>query len=132
MDIVATLLAEITKTQDDLNRIDFKLNDEQFTFYFTYLTLLQKVKIEQLATVPHTTIKTDGSQTTKFEKQDYMIPIYTILVKAKDENGKDIFNANDPLHKKLISDFPASLSSYVAYELSKDIFGSLGIGEENE
>ena len=123
--MIEKLQAEILKAQDNLQTIDFKLNDEKFTFCYRYLTLLQKVRIEQMCVKPFTTIGTDGETTVEQKKQDHMIPIHTILECALDEDGKKLFSHTNPEHVKLITSFPAGLASYIAYEMSLDIFGSM-------
>ena len=125
MDMVTLLQAEIVKAKDNLQTIEFNLNDQHFTFYYRYLTLLQKVRIEQLSTSAYTVVNTDGTSTTTHEKKDYLIPIHTILECSLDEDGKKLFSGSNPEHFKLISSFPAALSSYIAYEQSLDVFGSM-------
>ena len=125
METTDRLLAEIAKSQDTLTDIKFTLGEEPFTFCFRYLTLLEKVRIEQMCTKPVTTIGVDGVASTKFEKQDHLIPIHTILEKALDEDGKKLFSHHDRKHFQLISDFPAALASMVAYNMSLDVFGSM-------
>ena len=130
MELKETLLAELTKAQDDLSRIDFKLNTKPFTFYYKYLTLLQKVRIEQMCIKPVTTIDSDGVASTRQEKQDHLIPIHTILEKALDEDGKKLFNHHDRKDFSMVSSFPAALASYIAYTLSKDVYGSMDVGKD--
>ena len=119
------LLQELTKAQDNLQDITFTFSDKEYKFYFRYLTLLEKVRIEQMATKLNTTINADGSRTEKYEKQDHLIPIHTIIEKALDEDGKRLFSHTNPEHFKTISLMPAGLASLLAYEMSKDIFGTL-------
>ena len=119
------LLTELIKAQDNLQNITFTFNGEEFKFYFRYLTLLEKARIEQMAIKRNVTVKEDGSQEVKYEKQDHLIPIHTIIEKALDEDGKRLFSHTNPEHFKTVSLLPAALASYVAYEMSKDIFGSL-------
>lgn len=123
--MIDKLQAELVKAQDNLQQIDFKLGKEPFTIYFRYLTLLEKVRIEQMSVKVNTTIKDDGSTETKYEKQDHLIPIHTILEKSLDKDGKRLFSHTNPEHFKMVSNFPAGLSSMIAYEMSIDIFGSM-------
>ncbi len=119
------LQAELLKAQDSLSKIEFKLGSENFTFNFRYLTLLEKVRIEQMCIKPTTTINVDGSTDKKFEKQEHLVPIHTILEKALNEDGKRVFSHTNPKHFKLISDFPAGIASMIAYEMSFDVMGTL-------
>ncbi len=126
------LLQELVKAQDNLQDITFNFAGKPYKFYFRYLTLLEKVRIEQMATKLHVTIKDDGSRLEKWEKQDYLIPIHTIIEKALDEDGKSLFSHTDPEHFKTISLMPAVLASYIAYEMSRDIFGSLELTKKDD
>ncbi len=128
--MIDRLLAEIVKAQDRLQNIEFNFNDEHFIFYYSYLTLLEKVRIDTMSTTAVTTIDSNGNTTIKHEKQDHQVPIYTILEKAKDEDGKQIFNINNQEHYKIVSKLPANLASYAAYQMSLDVFNSMGKGKE--
>lgn len=126
-------LQELTKAQDNLQDITFNFAGKPYKWCFRYLTLLEKVRIEQMATKRVTTIKDDGSRVESYEKQDHLIPIHTIIEKALDEDGKRLFSHTTPEHFKTISLMPAALASYVAYEMSRDIFGSLDLkGKDDE
>ena len=125
------LLEELIKAQDNLQDISFKFGDKEYTWYFRYLTLLEKVRIEQMSVKLNTTINPDGSRVEKYEKQDHNIPIHTIVEKALDEDGKRLFSHTNPKHFKTISLMPAALASLVAYEMSRDIFGSMTIKEDD-
>ncbi len=132
MELKELLLSELTKANENPHKIEFTLNDKSFTFYYKYLTLLQKVRIEQMCIKPVTTIGVDGVVHTKQEKQDHLIPIHTILEKAIDEEGKLIFSHTNPNDFKMVSSFPAALASYIAYEMSRDIFGSMDLKKKDE
>ena len=127
------LLQELVKAQDKPQDISFTFGDKDYTFYFRYLTLLEKVRIEQMATKLNTTINTDGSKVEKYEKQNHMIPIHTIIEKALDKEGNRLFSHTNPDHIRTVSLMPAALASFLAYEMSRDIFGSLEIkGKDGE
>ena len=126
------LLAEIAKAQDNLQEIKFKFNGDDYIFYFKYMTLLEKVRINQMTVKAVTTVKTDGSTEVKHEKQDHLIPIHTILEKALSDNGKRLFSHTNPKHFELVSKLPAGLSSFIAYEMSKDIFGTMDDIEKDQ
>lgn len=119
------LLQEILKSQDQLQVIEFKLNEKKFQFYFKYLTLLEKVRIEQMCIKPKVTIKEDGTQKIEYEKHDHLIPIHTILEKALDKDGKRLFSHTNDEHYKIVSNLPAGIASYIAYQMSLDIMGNL-------
>ena len=122
------LLTELIKAQDNLQDISFKFNGKDYVWYFRYLTLLEKERIKQMATKVHTVISDDGSTTTKHEKQDHLIPIHTIIEKALDKDGNRLFSHTNPDHFKTISMMPAALASLIAFEMGRDIFGTLEIG----
>ena len=105
LSLTETLLAEITKGQDSLSEVEFTLNEEKFKFNYRYLTLLEKVRIEQLCIKVSKNIDSDGAVTTTMDKQDHLIPIYTILEKSLDKDGKKLFSPTNPQHFKLVSDF---------------------------
>ena len=119
------LLQELIKAQDNLQDITFTFAGEEYKFHFRYLTLLEKVRIEQMATKLNTTINADGSTTNKYEKQDHLIPIHTIIEKALDKEGKRMYSHTNPEHFKTVSMLPAGLASLLAYEMSKDLFGNM-------
>lgn len=119
------LLQELIKAQDNLQDIAFKFNGKEYRFYFRYLTLLEKFRIEQMATKLVTTINSDGSKVEKHEKQDHLIPIHTIIEKALDKEGKRLFSHTNMDDFKTISMMPAALASLLAYEMGRDIFGTL-------
>jgi len=127
------LLQELIKAQDNLQDIAFKFNGKEYKFYFRYLTLLEKFRIEQMATKLVTTIREDGSKIEKHEKQDHLIPIHTIIEKALDKDGKRLFSHTNTDDFKTISMMPAALASLIAYEMGRDIFGTLELkGKEDE
>lgn len=125
------LLQELLKSQDNLQDISFTFADKEYKWYFRYLTLLEKVRIEQMATKLNTTVNADGSRIEKYEKQDHLIPIHTIIEKALDEDGKRLFSHTNPKHFETVSLMPAALASFIAYELSRDIFGSLELKDKD-
>ncbi len=125
------LLQELIKAQDNLQDISFTFAGNEYKWKFRYLTLLEKVRIEQMAIKLETTYKDDGTSVNKYVKQDHLIPIHTIIEKALDEDGKRLFSHTNPDHFTTISMLPAGLASMVAYELSRDIFGSLTPKDED-
>lgn len=130
--MIEKLQAEILKAQDNLQEVVLKLGSETFTFYFRYLTLLEKVRIEQMSVKTITSIKDDGSKEVKYEKQEHLIPIHTIIEKALDKEGKRLFSHTNPEDFKLVSSFPAAASSSIAYQMSIDIFGTMEADDGNE
>jgi len=118
-----TLLAEIAKAQDSLQTIEFTFVEKEHKWYYRYLTLLEKVRIQQMCIKPNITVNTDGTTTTRMEEQSHLIPIHTIIEKAVDEDGKKLFS-----HAKdfdTISKLPANIASYIAYQMSLDVFGTM-------
>lgn len=126
------LLSELLKAQDNLQDITFNFNGKEYKFYFRYLTLLEKVRIEQMSTKRNTIIKADGSREDTFEKQDHLIPIHTIIEKALDEDGNRLFSHHKPDDFQTISLLPAAIASTVAYQMSIDIFGNMKPKEDDD
>ncbi|MEE8589650.1 MAG: hypothetical protein V3S80_09950 [Sulfurimonadaceae bacterium] len=125
------LLQELIKAQDNLQDISFTFAGNEYKWKFRYLTLLEKVRIEQMSIKLETTYKDDGTSINKHVKQDHLIPIHTIIEKALDEDGKRLFSHTNPKHFETISMLPAGLASMVAYELSRDLFGPLTPKDED-
>jgi len=128
----STLLVELLKAQDNLQNIDFEINGKKFTYYFRYMTLLEKSRIEQMCIKTVTTINNDGSKNVKHEKQDDMIPTHTILEKALNKDGTRIYSHTNSEHIKEVGLLPIQVASEVAYMMTVDIFGSLDAKEETE
>ncbi len=126
------LLQELIKAQDNLQDFTFTFAGNEYKWCFRYLTLLEKVRIEQMSTKLNTTINDNGSKIEKYEKQDHLIPIHTIIEKALDEDGKRLFSHTNPEHFKTISLMPAALASMIAYQMSRDIFGNMTKKDDNE
>jgi|GEM_PF-6182945 len=126
------LIAEILKAQDALQDIQFDFAGETYKFYFRYLTLLEKARIEQMSVKINTIIKDDGTKEIKYEKQDHIVPIHTIIEKALDENGKRLFSHTNSQHFDIISKLPAGLASYIAYQMSSDIMGTFKDKKDGE
>ena len=123
--MIEKLQAELLKAQDNLSEIEVKIGTEKLIFYFRYLTLLEKVRIEQMCIKTVQETKTDGSVTIKYEKQDHLIPSHTNVEKALDAEGKRLFSHTKPDDFTTVSLLPAGLASLLAYEMSRDIFGSM-------
>jgi hypothetical protein len=119
------LLQEILKANDSLQLIEFNLNNKDFKFYYRYLTLLEKARIEQMCVKANIEINNDGSRTTTYKKQDFLYPIHLILEKALDKEGKRLFSHTDPQHFDIISKLPANLASFISYQMSIDVMGNL-------
>lgn len=130
--MVNKLIAEILKAQDALQTIEFEFAGQYYTFYFRYLTLLEKARIEQMTVKVNTTIKDDGTREVKYEKQDHLIPIHTIIEKALDADGKRIFSHTNSKHFDIITKLPAGLASYIAYQMSSDIMGTFKENKDGE
>ena len=126
------LLTELLKAQDNLQTIEFKINDEQFTFYYRYMTLLEKTRIEQMTVKPYTEVKEDGTKKVTYEKQEHLVPIHTILEKALDKDGARLFSHTNKKDFDIISKLPVGVASHIAYEMSLDIFGTLEVKDGTE
>lgn len=123
--MIDKLQAELLKAQDSLTDVSFTLGDTKFLFYYRFMTLLEKVRIEQMCIKAKTIINNDGTKEVQYEKQEHLFPIHVILEKALDDNGKRLFSHTNPEHFKLISELPSGLASMVAYEMSIDILGTM-------
>jgi len=123
------LLLELMKSQDQLSDIRFSFKGEEYVFYYRYLTLLEKVRIEQMCVKRTHVINEDGSTSISYDKQEWANPIHTILEKVLDSKGKRLFSHTNPEHFKTISLLPAELATYIALEMAVDITGNLK--EEN-
>ncbi len=124
------LIVELLKAQDSLQKIEFTFMEKEYVWYFRYLTLLEKVRIQQMCINPTTIIKTDGSTDVKLEEQSHLIPIHTIIEKALNEEGKQLFS--HAVDFDTISKLPAGLASRLAYEMSIDIFGTMKPKDDND
>lgn len=124
--MIEKLQAELLKAHDSLSVINIKIGGEEFTFYYRYLGLLEKSRIQQMCVKPVKTLNKDGSVDITYEAQEELTPIFTILEKALDEDGKRVFDIANPEHFKIVSELPVGASSRMAYEMSVDIFGTLG------
>ena len=119
------LLLELMKSQDQLSDIRFSFKGEEYVFYYRYLTLLEKVRIEQMCVKRTHVINEDGSTSISYDKQEWANPIHTILEKVLDSKGKRLFSHTNPEHFKTISLLPAELATYIALEMAVDITGNL-------
>lgn len=126
------LIAEILKAQDSLQTIEFKFAEEDYKFYFRYLTLLEKARIEQMCIKTVTTIDEHGKKVVSHEKQDHLQPIHIILEKALDEDGKRLYSHTNREHFDAISKLPAGLASFIALKMSMDVMGNLKGNEDGE
>ena len=119
------LFADILKFYDNLNEIKFKLNNQEYIFYYKYLTILEHARINSRCIKQNVLVKDDGSKEIKEEKQDHLFPIYVILEKALDKDGNKIFSLTDKEAFNMISKMPFELTSYIAAQMSVDITGNL-------
>lgn len=125
MDMNAKLFADILKAYDNLNEIKFKINKEEYIFYYRYMTILEHTRINNMCLKETTFIKEDGSKEVKKEKQDHLFPIYTILEKALNKDGKRMFSLTDKKAFDSFAKMDIKLLGYVAAEMSLDITGNL-------
>lgn len=126
------LLAELLKAQDNLQDIEFTINGKLFKYYFRYMTLIEKSRIEQMSVKRITIMKDDGTQEVKFEKQENMIPVHTIIEKALDKDGKRIYSHTNPEHVREVGLLPIQVASEISYIMTVDIFGNLEASDKEE
>ena len=119
------LFADILKSYDNLNDIKFKVNGEEYIFYYRYMTILEHARINAKCIKQNILIKEDGSKEIKEEKQDHLFPIYTILEKALDEDGKKLYSLTDREAFNTICKMDLKLVSLIAAEMALDITGNL-------
>lgn len=119
------LLADILKDNERLNEIKFKVNGNQYTFYFKYMTILEHTRIKMQCLRNNITIKEDGSKEEKQEVQNHLMPVYTILEKALDKDGKRLFSLTNKKEFDTISKMPMTLLAHIAAEFQFDITGNL-------
>jgi hypothetical protein len=126
------LLQEILKAKDSLQDIKFPINDTEFHFYYNYLTLLEKSRIEQMCVKAITTVHDNGTKTISHEKQEHLYPVHLILEKALDKNGKRLFTHTNPQHFDIISKLPAQLATYIATVMNTDVMNNLEKDNDDE
>lgn len=119
------LFADILKAYDHLNVITFKVLGNEYKFYYRHLTILEHTRIKIASIKKTTTINADGSTTEREEEQKHLYPLYTILEKALDENGKKLFSLTSKDDYDKISKLPMELLSMISAEMSFDITGNI-------
>lgn len=119
------LFADILKSYDNLNDIKFRVNGKEYTFYYRYMTILEHARINAKCIKQNILIKDDGSKEIKEEKQDHLFPVYTILEKALDKDGKKLYSLTDKQAFDTISKMDLKLVSLIAAEMSLDVTGNL-------
>ena len=87
MSFEITLLQELVKSNDSLQTIEFNFMEKDFKFYYKYLTLLEKARIEQFCVKRKVTYNPDGTKTETYEKDEEMYPVHLIIEKALNEDG---------------------------------------------
>ena len=120
-----TLKIDILKAYDNLQNIEFTINNNKHKFYFRYLTILEHTRIKMACTKKTTIINSDGTKEERFEENKDLYPIYTILEKALDENGKKLFSITNMDQFQMFSKMPFELLSFIAAEMSIDITGNI-------
>jgi len=119
------LKADILKAHDNLNKIDFKVNNNTHTFYYKYLTILEHTRIKMACTKKTTTIKANGDKEDKYEEQEHLYPVYAILEKALDKDGNKLFSITNQDHFQMFAKMPFELLSYISAEMCFDITGNI-------
>jgi len=119
------LLADVIKAHDHLNEIKFKVSGTQYIFYYRYMTILEHTRINLACTKETTYIAENGKKEVRKEKQEHLFPIYTILEKALDKDGKKLFSLTDKEAFEIFSKMDLKLLSLIAAEMSLDITGNL-------
>ena len=125
MDLLTSLQADILKAHDNLNKIEFKVSGNQYTFYYRHLTILEHTRIKLNCITRNEYVKTDGSKNIKEEENDHLYPLNCILEKALDENGKRLFSSTNTDHKQMLMKMSFDLLSYIAAEMAFDITGNI-------
>ena len=123
-------LAELLKSNDSLQDIQVTVSGKEFTFYFKYLTILEKVRIKQFCVKTTTTINPDGSKSVKHEEQEELFPIYLILEKALNKDGTRMFSTTSRDDYNTIASLPAGVASTIAYYMSLDVMNNLEVKDD--
>jgi hypothetical protein len=126
------LLAELVKSLDNLQKLEFNFMGKDFTWYYKYLSLLEKTRIEQFCIQPLTTIDEDGKKTVKHERNKDLYDVHLIIEKALNEDGKKIFSHTNPNDIRTIQKFPYELAKVIADTLNPDIFGTMEQKEKED
>ena len=128
------LFADILKSHDTLQNIEFKINNKEYTFYYRYLTVLEHTRIKIACTKENVIIKENGSKEIKTQENEHLYPIYTILEKSLDKDGNKLFSLTSLDDFQKISKLPFNLVSFIASEMSFDITGNIKslFGADNE
>ena len=127
------LFADILKAHDNLNKIEFKINGTEHIFFYKHLTILEHTRIKLACTKKNIEIKADGSKIEKIEENNHLYPIYCILEKALDKDGKKLFSLTNQEQFQTLCKLPFALLSQIAAEMSLDITGNINslLGENN-
>ena len=126
----AKLLGELVKSNDSLQDISVNIAGQEFSFYFKYLTILEKLRIKQMCVKSVTTINADGSKTVKHEENEELYPVYLILEKALNEDGSKMFSMTSKDDYATVAGLPAGVASTIAYYMSLDVFGNMEVAQD--
>jgi hypothetical protein len=119
------LLAELVKSLDNLQTLEFEFGGKKFKWFFKYLSLLERARINQFCVKAVTTYNENGTKTTKYEKDDNLFPIHLIIEKALNKDGKKIFSHTNTQDFKTISSLPFQLAIHIASHMTPDVFGTM-------
>jgi len=108
--------------------VEFKISNEQFEFYYKYLTYFEKQRIINASTSTVKNTDSSGSISKTEEIQDEKIPIYTILEMARDKEGKKLFSLTSKQDYEKISKMEWALVSHLATVMTYDILSELEDG----
>jgi len=120
------LFLDILKAYENLNEIRFKVSGNEYLYYYKHMTILEHARINMRCQKQTVTIKNDGTKEIKEEKQEHLFPVYTILEKALDENGKKLYSMTDKEAFDNLIKMDIKLISMIAAEMALDITGNLG------
>jgi len=129
--MTSQLFAAIQRASEELNKVEFKVNKEQFEFHYRYLTYFEKQRVINASTKVTKHTAKSGEITTREEVQDELIPIYTILEMARDEEGKKLFSLTSREDYEKISKMEWSLVSHLATVMTYDILSEMENGRED-
>ena len=121
----STLQADILKAYDNLNDIEFIINENKHKFYYRHLTILEHTRIKLACTKRVVKMDEQGNKTETLEEDKALYPIYTIIEKALTEDGKKMFTLTNPDNFEMLKKLPFELLSYISAEMSFDITGNI-------
>lgn len=125
MTVQELIKMDINKAHDRLQSIEFKINETVYKFYYKYMTVLENQRIESLILKDEVTYEQDGTKTVRKVRNNELYPVYVVLEKALDENGKRLFSHTDMEMRETLFKMEYGLLSYIASQMAFDVMGNI-------